>query len=124
SLAALRAQATDLPSTAEVGTIFAGLQEVARREGRSIGEVSAAVGAAAARAGIELGNTHIFQFYRDALHAIADEGLSRYVRRVTTPYLVGAASHVRPETPTLTGALLDRVGQRRRSRDKRENPVA
>ncbi|HEU0114452.1 MAG TPA: hypothetical protein VFQ80_07240 [Thermomicrobiales bacterium] len=123
SLAALRAQATDLPSATELGAMFAGLQNVARRENRSVGDVSAAVGAAAARAGIELGNTHIFQFYRDALHAIADEGLPRYVRRVTTPYLAGAASHVRPDAPTLTGAALDRVG-RRRSGDKRANPVA
>jgi hypothetical protein len=124
SLHALRAQATDLPSAAELGAIFAGLQEVARREERTVGEVSAAVGAAAARAGIELGNAHVFQFYRDALRAIADEGTMRYVRRVTTPYLAGAASHIRPEAPTLTGVLLDRVGRLRRGRDKRENPVA
>jgi hypothetical protein len=125
SLAALRAQASDLPSAAELGTIFAGLQEVARREGRTVGEVSAAVGAAAARAGIELGNAHVFQFYRDALRSIADEGLGRYFRRVTTPYLVGAAAHVRPDAPTLTGALLDRINQaRRHRRAKLENPVA
>ncbi|HEU5431297.1 MAG TPA: hypothetical protein VFU81_06530 [Thermomicrobiales bacterium] len=121
SLAALRAQATDLPSAAELGAIYAGLQEVARREERSVGEISAAVGVAAARAGIELGNVHVFQFYRGALRAIADEGLPRYLRRIATPYLAGAASHVRPDAPTLTGALLDRIGRRRA---KQENPIA
>ncbi|HET7093511.1 MAG TPA: hypothetical protein VFI22_08545, partial [Thermomicrobiales bacterium] len=85
SLAALRAQAADLPSAAELRAIFAGLQEVAQQEERSVGDVSAAVGLAAARAGVELGNVHIFQFYRDALRAIADEGLPRYLRRVSTP---------------------------------------
>ena len=124
SLRALRAQATDLPSAGELGAIFAGLQEVARRDERTVGEVSAAVGAAAARAGVELGNAHVFQFHRDALRAIADEGTMRYVRRITTPYLAGARRACRPEAPTLTGALLDRIGRLRRDRDKREIPVA
>ncbi len=123
SLGALRAQASDLPSAGELGAIFAGLQAAARREERSIGDVSAAVGAAAARAGIELGNIHVFQFYRDALRAIADEGLGRYLRRITTPYVAGAATRVHPDTPTLTGALLDRVGQARRKRRALQAPV-
>ena len=47
--------------------IFRDLQTTAQNEGRSVSEVSAALGLAAAQAGIKLGNAHIFDFYRDVL---------------------------------------------------------
>lgn len=109
ALATLRAQADDLPSPDELGAIFAALQSAARKEGRSLAEVSAAVGLAAARAGIELGNVHVFAFYRDALRAIADEGLLAFLDRVARPYLARAGQHFRPGAPTYTDRLLDRL---------------
>ena len=63
------------------------MQATARREGRSLADVSAALGLAAAKAGLEMGNVHIFDFYRDALGAIREEGLLRFLRRVATPYV-------------------------------------
>ena len=67
SFDALRRQASDLPPAEDLAALFREMQTTAQREGRSLTDVSAALGLAAARAGIELGNVHIFDFYRDAL---------------------------------------------------------
>ena len=113
----LQRQGEDLPSADDLATIFDGLQEAARREGRSVAELSATVGLAAARAGVELGNAHVFDYYREALGAIADEGLLAFLRRVTRPYLQRTGRHFDPAAPTQTDRLLDWVGRRRAGRD-------
>jgi hypothetical protein len=74
SFDALRRQASDLPPAEELATLFREMQATARREGRSLTDVSAALALAGAKAGIEMGNVHIFDFYRDALGAIREEG--------------------------------------------------
>ena len=117
ALATLRRQAQDLPTPGELTRLFEVLQATARAEGRSPAEVSAAIGLAAARAGIELGNVHVFAYYQDALRAIADEGLLTFLRRVLQPYLTRAVGHFRPGTATYTDRALDwaerRFGNRR-----------
>jgi hypothetical protein len=113
SVAAMRRQASDLPPAEELAALFRELQATARREGRSLGDVSGAVGLAAARAGLEVGNSYIFQFYRDALGAIRDEGLLTFLRRVATPYLSRAGRHFRPGERTYTERWLRRLEQRR-----------
>ena len=112
SLATLREQAADLPSADDLGTIFSQLQATARREGRSLSEVSAAIGLGAIRAGVSLGNTHVFDYYRDALRAIADEGLLAFLRRIVTPYAKRAVGHFDPAAPTYTDRLLRWAGRR------------
>jgi hypothetical protein len=89
------------------------MEATARREGRSLPDVSAALALAAVRAGAELGNVHIFDFYRTALGAIREEGLLRYLRRVATPYVSRAGSHFNPGETTYTDRLLRRIGSRR-----------
>ena len=107
----LRAQAADLPGPGELGAIWTGLRETARQEGRSVGEVSAALGAAAARAGVGLGDAHVFGFYRDALREIGETGWLTYLRREASPYAARAVGHFRPGQTTYTDRLLERVGK-------------
>jgi hypothetical protein len=113
SFATLREQATDLPPPDELATIFRELQATAEREGRSLTDISAALALAAARAGVEIGNVHIFDFYRVALGAIREEGLLRFLRRVATPYLSRAGRHFDPRAGTYTDRFLVWFDERR-----------
>jgi hypothetical protein len=120
SLDALRRQASDLPPAEDLATLFREMQATAQREGRSLTDVSAALGLAAAKAGLEMGNVHVFDFYRDALGAIREEGLLRFLRRVATPYVSRAGSHFDPNVTTYTDRFLRWLDSRRgdlRSRD-------
>ena len=114
AVAALRRQAADLPDADDLAAIFAGLQATARREGRSLAEVSAAVGLGALRAGVSVGNAYVFEYYRGALRTIADEGLLAFLRRIVAPYAKRAVGHFDPAVPTQTERLLNWA--RRRSR--------
>lgn len=113
----LREHPGDLPGPSDLSSLFDALQAAARHEGRSVSEVSAAVGLAAARAGWELGNTHVVDYYRQALAEIDREGLLRFLRRVTRPYLSQVGRHFLPSTATYTDKALgwagDRLEQRR-----------
>jgi hypothetical protein len=114
SFDALRRQARDLPSAETLAALYREMQATAQREGRSLTDVSAALGAAAARAGLEMGNAHIFEFYRHALGAIREEGLLRFLRRVATPYVIRAGRHFDPRAGTYTERFLRRMENRRR----------
>ena len=109
SFESLRSQADDLPRPEELAALFREIQETARREGHSVTDVSAALGLAAARAGIDLGNAHIFVFYRDSLRSIRDEGFLKFLRRVASPYLSRAGRHFDPGAETYTDRLMRRV---------------
>jgi hypothetical protein len=121
SFEALRRQAGDLPSPDDLAEIFWQLQTTSRKEGRSLPEVSAALGLAAARAGVELGNVHIFEFYRTALAEIQSEGLLSFLRRVATPYVARAGRHFDPARSTQTDRFLLWLEQRR-EKSPRLNP--
>jgi len=105
----LRQQATDLPDTDRLASLYAELQQVALQEGRSLRSVSSLIAAGALRAGVRTGQTHIFDYYRDALGIIATEGLPAYTRRVTRPYLAVARGHFDAKTITHTERLLQRL---------------
>ena len=113
SFEALRRQADDLPSSEELALIFRELQSTAQKENRSVAEVSAALAGAAARAGVNLGSTHIFDFYRDALGAIQQEGLLRFLLRSSTPYVKRAGGHFDPRTGTYTDRAVEYLAARR-----------
>jgi hypothetical protein len=113
SFEALRRQASDLPAPDDLAELFWQLQTTSRQEGRSLPEVSAALGLAAARAGVELGNAHIFDFYRTALAEIQREGLLSFLRRVATPYVARAGRHFDPARSTQTDRVLHWLDQRR-----------
>jgi hypothetical protein len=122
SFDALRRQASDLPPAEDLATLFREMQSTARREDRSLAEVSAALGLAAAKAGLEMGNVHVFDFYRDALGAIREEGLLRFLRRVATPYVSRAGSHFDPNATTYTDRFLRWLDSRRGDGRSRSNP--
>ena len=113
SFEALRRQADDLPSADELALIFRELQATAEREGRSVSEISAALAGAAARAGVNLGNTYIFDFYRESLRAIQEEGLLRFLLRTSTPYVKRAGGHFDPRAGTYTDRAMDYLAARR-----------
>jgi hypothetical protein len=122
SFDALRRQASDLPPAEDLATLFREMQATARREDRSLTEVSAALGLAAVKAGLEMGNAHIFDFYRDSLGAIREEGLLRFLRRVATPYVSRAGGHFNPNATTYTDRFLRWLDSRRGDGRSRSNP--
>lgn len=109
----LQQHVDELPDARQLASIFAVLQQAAQQEGRSLLEMSSIVGLGAVRAGIQMGNTYLFDYYRDALHLIAEEGLLAYLRRVSTPYLTRAVRHFDPQAATLTDQFLSRWVRRR-----------
>jgi hypothetical protein len=111
----LRRQAADLPDARGLEEIFSELRLAARREDRSVMEISSVVALGAVRAGMRLGNVHIFDYYRGALRTIVDEGLVSFLYRTSTPYLTRARSHFDPGSSTLSERLLRRRADRRSS---------
>ena len=105
----LRRQAADLPTAAALAALGAQLQEVARAQGRPMGEVARALGSSAARAGGRLGTLHVLDYYQEALQRIAAEGLEAYLRRTSGPYLRRVRGHLDPAAPTHTERLLRRA---------------
>jgi hypothetical protein len=122
SYEALRRQAHDLPQPEELASLYREIQETARREGQSVTDLSATIGLAAARAGVDVGNAYVFSFYRAALGAIREEGLLRFLRRVASPYLSRAGRHFDPHAQTYTDRLLRHLEQRRGAHQADLNP--
>jgi hypothetical protein len=118
----LQRQAADLPDSASLQKIFADLQSAARRENRSVMEISSVVALGAVRTGVRLGNVHIFGYYRGALRTIVKEGLLSFLRRTTTPYLTRARSHFDPESSTYSERLLRRWADRRSPTGRQPTP--
>jgi hypothetical protein len=118
----LRRQASDLPSGDELASLYREMQVVAKEEGRSMRDVSAALTLAAARAGMQMGHAHIFAFYRQALEAMREEGFLRFLRRVATPYVARAGRHFHPRAGTYTERFMDWVAARRPNGRPRDNP--
>jgi hypothetical protein len=124
SFETLRRQASDLPSPDDLAALFHEMQAVAQQEGRSLTDISAALTLAAVRAGMQMGNAHIFAFYREALGAIREEGLLRFLRRIATPYVVRAGRHFDPRAGTYTDRFVQWMGSRRGNRRHLVNPDA
>lgn len=118
---AFRRQEAGLPGHERQAAIYADLEQASKAGGQSLLEVSSLVAASAVRAGIQLGNVHIFHYYQEALGAILREGLSAYAQRVAHPYLSTAAGHLDPNASTYTERALVRVEQWWRDRS---NPHA
>jgi hypothetical protein len=109
----LQRQVADLPDADGLEKIFSDLRLAARREDRSIMEISSVVALGAVHAGVRLGNVHIFDYYRSALPTIIEEGLVTFLRRTSTPYLMRARSHFDPASGTYSERLLRRWAERR-----------
>ncbi len=118
----LQRQVADLPDAAGLENIFAELQLAARQEDRSVLEISSMVALGAVRAGVSLGNVHIFDYYRHALRTIVEEGLISFLRRTSTPYLTRARSHFDPRSSTYSERLLRRWADRRSPAGRQTKP--
>ena len=118
----LQRQAADLPDANGLEKIFSELQLAARREDRSILEISSVVALGAVHAGVRLGNVHIFDYYRSALRTIVEEGLLSFLRRTSTPYLTRAGSHFDPGSRTYSERLLRRWANRRSPAERKTTP--
>lgn len=105
----LQENVQELPDASSLAKTFAGLQQAAEQEGRSLLAVSSLVAACAVRAGIQLGNTYIFEYYRDALGTITREGLLTYLERITGPYRTAVVRHLDPRRTSYTERLLRRL---------------
>jgi hypothetical protein len=108
----LRQHVAELPDADRLAALFADLQAAATREGRSLLQISALIALGAVRAGVQLGHAHIFSYYRDTLRSIIAEGLPRYLRRLSAPYLVGAVGHLDRRRDSYTQRLLRRLSGR------------
>ena len=119
SLGNFRQNAQSLPDPRDMTQIFAEMNRAAAEQNRSLFTVSSLVAAGAIQAGIQLGNVHLFSFYRDSLSTIRTEGVPAYLQRISQPYLEAAAHHLRPSSGTHTQRLLGRfVGLVRRKRNE------
>ena len=108
----LREQVCDLPSPDELSQLFGRIEGISRAEGQSLLAVSSALAMGAARAGLHLGDVHIWNYYQQTAARIGREGLFSYVRRIAAPYVGGAGRLFDPHRPTFTQWLL-RKGWRR-----------
>lgn len=108
SLSQFRQHAGDLPDPRDLTQIFTEMNRAATEQNRSLLTVSSLVAAGAIQAGIQLGNVHLFSFYRDSLSTIRTEGVPAYVQRISQPYLEAAANHLHPRSGTHTQRLLGR----------------
>jgi hypothetical protein len=67
--------------------------------------VSSLIAAGAVRAGVQIGQVHIFDYYQQALQTIHREGLKAYAWRVTRPYWAVSRGHFDPKRVTYTERL-------------------
>lgn len=105
----LRDNIPGLPSGESLRAIALQLQETAEREHMSVWVVSSFLGLGAVKAGISLGQANIYDYYRGALGAIGESGLTAYIGRVGRPYLMTAVGHLDPDQETYTERTLKRI---------------
>jgi hypothetical protein len=109
SLSDLRADASGLPSPAEMSSLLDGLRAEALRERRSLLEVSTGVGIAFFNSARHIGRQHLLDPYGEDLKPLRDEGFGAYASRVARPYGSAVARQFDPERASLTERGVDRL---------------
>ena len=110
SLVELRDETESLPSPGELAALFGGLQRQARRERRSLLDVSTGFGLAFLISGSKVGREHLVVPYREDWQPVLHEGLADYARRVAAPYARAVTEHLDPARETHTERLLEKLG--------------
>ena len=105
----LREHAELIPGPQRLADVFSQLNDAAREQKHSLLAVSTLVAAGAVGAGVQLGSDRIFSFYTEALSNIRAEGVSRYLGRISQPYVEAATRHLDPSSPAFTPALIRRL---------------
>jgi hypothetical protein len=98
----------DLPDASRLTSLYNELQATAEQQDHSVQYMSSLIATGALRAGVNLGQVHIFDYYQDSLRTINREGLPFYSRRVIKPYFAAAKNHFNPQQLTFTERLLGR----------------
>ncbi len=111
SAAELRAEAESLPSREELAAVFAALQQEARREDRSLLEVSNGLGLAFLLSARNVGRDHLVVPFAEDWEPLRLEGFGDYARRVGTPYGRAVGGHFDREQETHTERLLTRFSR-------------
>ena len=109
SIADLRADASGLPSPAEMASLFDGLRAEAVRERRTLLEVSTGVGIAFFNSARHIGRQHLLDPYGEDLKPLRDEGFGTYAARVARPYGSAVARHFDSDRASLTERGIDRL---------------
>ena len=112
SVTELREHAEELPSPDELAALYRGLREEARRERRSLLEVSQGIGLAFLLSAGKVSREHLLVPYREDWKPLRDEGFGAYARRVSAPYGRAIEGHLDPERETWTERGLERVSRR------------
>jgi hypothetical protein len=119
---ALQQHVSELPDAESMAALFSDLEQVAAREGQSLAALSGLIALGALRAGLQLGTAYVFEYYRQALRSIANEGLVTYLRRVSRPYRARIVRHLDPRSATYTERLLRHLQSWQRRRTSRQTP--
>ena len=112
SLTELRDERDALPSQRELAALFRALQAEARRENRSLLEVSSGVGLAFLVSARKVGREHLVVPYAEDWQPLRREGLADYARRVAAPYRRAVTGHFDPARETHTEWLAGRLRRR------------
>jgi hypothetical protein len=104
----LKGNTRGIPDASRLARLYGDLQQVANQEGQSLQSLSSLIAAGASRAGVQVGQAYIFDYYQEALGLINNEGLTFYSRRVSRPYLMAASAFFDPKRLTHTERLLKR----------------
>ncbi|MFN0094501.1 MAG: hypothetical protein ACKVVT_06945 [Dehalococcoidia bacterium] len=102
SLAELKADVTSLPSPADLTQLFNGLVATARREDRSLLEVSSGVGMAFLTSARNLTRDHLVAPYAQDWQPLRREGFAAYGARVAKPYREAVEGHFDPARTSFT----------------------
>jgi hypothetical protein len=113
SLRELRDERDALPTQRELAALFRALQAEARRENRSLLEVSSGVGLAFLVSARKVGREHLVVPYGEDWQPLRSEGFADYARRIAAPYRRAVTGHFDPARETHTERLLARLRRRR-----------
>lgn len=107
SLSELRTSASELPTPAEMAALFSGLVDIAKRERRSLLEVSSGVGLAFLSSAKNVTRDELWVPYSEDLAPLRQEGFAAYADRVSERYRRAISGHFDPEKETWTGRVTD-----------------
>ena len=109
SLGELRAEADSLPTPQALAALFRGLQDEARRENRTLLEVSSGLGLAFLTSARNVGREHLVVPYVEDWEPLRREGFGDYARRVSSPYRDAVTGHLDPARETHTERALGKL---------------
>jgi prolyl-tRNA editing enzyme YbaK/EbsC (Cys-tRNA(Pro) deacylase) len=112
SLAELAAERQALPSAAELATLYEALRRTARREDRSLLEVSSGIGLAFLTSARLVTREHVVVPYGEDWRPVWREGFAAYARRVAVPYRRAVEAQLRGERLSVTERALRTLGRK------------